>query len=100
MLSSERSPSVSVSFLRSTPFFPGRHNISQPLFSRADFFSFSLQQAIIVGISFAVWTMLQSSGMRSLLSQIILTGFLPPGIRDVKSGLSARTVPIPARMQE
>ena len=58
----------------------------------------------IVGISPAVCTILESSGILSLLSQIILIGFLilsvslsaPFSILHVSIGSSASTVPMPA----
>ena len=51
--------------------------------------------AKMVDASFAVVTTLLDNGIRSLESQIILTGFLPPSIRQVSLGSSFNTVPIP-----
>ena len=55
-----------------------------------------MAQTRMVSTSRAVFTIAESSGIRSLLSQMMRTGFLPPGVRQVRSGSSARTVPMPA----
>ena len=52
-----------------------------------------LSLAILVSAVFIIWL---SSGIRSLLSQIMRTGLFQPSTRTVNIGSSARTVPIPA----
>ena len=46
--------------------------------------------------AFAVFTICESIGILSPLSQMIRTGLFSPGIRTFNIGSSARTVPIPA----
>ena len=71
--------------------------ILQPLSVNTFCFSLSVQHvASIVGISFAVVTTSESAGVRSDVSQIILTGECPSGRRQFNIGLSAITVPTPA----
>ena len=48
--------------------------------------------------SFAVFTICESIGILSPLSQMIRTGSRPPGMRQVSRGSSESTVPTPARM--
>ena len=43
---------------------------------------------------------MRSKGVRSRVSQIMRTGFLPPSIRQVSRGLSASTVPMPVIIAE
>ena len=54
--------------------------------------------ATIVGTSFAVFTICDSSGSLRCVSHIMRIGFTPPSILHVSSGSSASTVPIPAIM--
>ena len=59
-----------------------------------------LQYAIIVLISLAVLTILQSSGILKFESRIILTGLTPSSILQLSIGLSAKTVFIPTIIPE
>jgi len=57
-----------------------------------------LAVAIMVGTTAAVCAICELTGTRSRVSQMILTGFLTPSARQVRSGSSASTVPMPTIM--
>ena len=86
-----------------SPLVPLVAMIVAPAFCNASAFSFcdssqirSSLHATISGMSFAVSTSWQSSGIRSSESQMIRIGSTPSSIRQFNIGSSSSTVPIPA----
>ena len=83
----------------SSPSFAGTLKTRQPASSYASFLPASDTAVTIqVGVSRAVCTTVDESGVRSFVSAITRIGFFPPGIRQVSCGLSASTVETPVRI--
>ena len=91
-------PQSKLKELISGTIFAVADNQARPIHNGVKFEVSDTAVTIQVGVSRAVCTTVDESGVRSFVSAITRIGFFPPGIRQVSCGLSASTVETPVRI--